>query len=211
MNIVDAEFKIEKLSNGKRVLKMIEKAARVCYKSEGNITENSYHEFIARLLSRDPTHLSIIEHESMRVRFISNRGFTHELVRHRLASFSQESTRYCNYSKGKFGSVITVIKPIYRKEGTEQYRVWKDAIEHIEKSYMKLLQLGERPEQARDILPIGLKTEIIMTTNLRQWGHVFYLRTDKAAHPQMRQLMNPLLAEVRYRIPVLFDNLSIYR
>jgi thymidylate synthase (FAD) len=155
--------------------------------------------------------MSIIEHGLITVRFICNRGFTHEVVRHRIASFSQESTRFCNYSKGKFGGEISVIDASYRTRGTEAFDVWVDAIEYAEKAYMRLLELGEKPEEARDILPIGLKTEIVVSANLREWGHIFFQRTSPKAHPQMRELMIPLLGEVRARIPVLYDNLAIYR
>jgi thymidylate synthase (FAD) len=155
MKIVKPSYKIKKLSNGRRVLRELEEAARTCYKSEDRITDVSAKGFLRKLLSHDPAHLSIIEHESMKVKFICNRGFSHELVRHRPVSYSQESTRYCNYSKGKFGSVISVIKPLYRKPGTVNYKIWKETIETIERTYMKLLELGEKPEEARDILPMG--------------------------------------------------------
>jgi len=211
MRIVDASFQIESLKEGNEILLSIESAARTCYKSEDKITDESARKFLSNLLDHNPPHLSVIEHESMRVRFICNRGFTHELVRHRPVSYSQESTRYCNYAKGKYGSVISVIKPVYRQPGTIAYDTWIDAIGYAEKVYLRLIELGEKPEEARDVLPIALKTEIVTTTNLRQWGHMFYQRTSPKAHPQMRELMIPLLEEVRRRVPVLFDKLEIYR
>jgi thymidylate synthase (FAD) len=152
----------------------------------------------------DPAHESVIEHVNMSVRFICNRGVTHEMVRHRIAAYSQESTRYCNYSKGKFGSQVTCIDA--HRTG-ERLAVWMEAAEAVERAYMKLLELGEKPQQARDILPIGLKTEIYTTYNARQWRHFFRMRCSPRAHPQMRELVVPLLLDFRTRVPILFDDI----
>lgn len=165
----------------------------------------------------DSPHESVIEHASMCVRFICDRGVTHELVRHRLAAFSQESTRYCNYSKGKFGGELTFILPCFwgdQFEGWPQQmptgpaHEWVRAMEKAEEQYLELIRMGAKPQEARDVLPNSLKTEIVMTANVREWRHIFRLRTSKKAHPQMRELMCPMLAEARSRIPVIFDDVG---
>ena len=154
-------------------------------------------------------HLSVIEHQSVTVRVICDRGVSHEIVRHRLASYTQESTRYCNYTKGKFGSEITVIEPCFWSKDDEKYKVWKKTIEQIEAGYNKLIELGATPQEARSILPNSLKTEIVITMNLREWRHFFTLRTSPAAHPQMREVAIPLLKEFQRLIPVVFDDIEI--
>ena len=193
-------------------LKMIEAAGRTCYKSEGKITEGSAEKFVKMIIKRG--HLSVIEHPYMSVKFICDRGVTHEIVRHRLAAYSQESTRYCNYKGG-----VTFIIPswINIKEGEYDFLsedprhgkaawVWYKSMLERERDYKDLLELGWSPQQARSVLPNSLKTEIIMTANLREWMHVFKLRTSKTAHPQMRELMRPLLEEAKKRVPIIFDN-----
>jgi thymidylate synthase (FAD) len=129
-------------------------------------------------------------------------------VRHRIASYSQESTRYCNYTKGKFGSEIAVVRPCFWAEGSEQYGVWRQAMEQAESAYNQLVALGATPQEARSVLPNSLKTEIVMTMNLREWRHFFELRTAPAAHPQMREIATPLLNEFKKRIPVIFDDIE---
>lgn len=203
-------------------LKIIEKAARVCYKTECNIEEGSDKKIIKNLISRE--HLAMLEFEDIVVKFISNRGFTHELVRHRIASFAQESTRYCNYSDEKFGEEITIAEPEYfsieplEKKYPGRRRVdllaiileWEEAMKDAEKHYFNLLELGITAQLARDVLPIGLKTEIIVKTNIREWRHILDLRAlDKTgkAHPIMHELMIPLLKELKEKIPVVFDDL----
>lgn len=188
--------------------KHLEKACRTCYKSEDKICEGSDIAILNKIMQTDPPHESVIEHFVVSVRFICDRGVTHELVRHRLASFSQESTRYCNYSKGKFGSQITVIRPCFFDEGTESWVEWYTACEMAEKQYFKLIALGRKPQEARAVLPNSLKTEIVMTANLREWKTVFRQRTAPMAHPQMRQLMVPLLAEFKTLIPVIYDGIN---
>jgi len=148
-------------------------------------------------------HESVIEHESLSVRFICDRGVSHELVRHRLASYSQESTRYCNYSGG-----VTFIRPCFWGENWAEYRTWKIMMARAEWAYTELLGMGCSPQQARSVLPNSLKTEIVVTANLREWRHILRLRCSKAAHPQMRQLMIPLLKQLQDRIPVLFDDIE---
>lgn len=193
--------------NGESILKKLEQAGRVCYKSEAAIKEDSAASFIKNIIDRG--HESVIEHVSFTVKFICDRGVSHELVRHRLASYSQESTRYCNYSNDKFESEITVIEPLFLKPGTEGYRLWKNACEMAEIHYFLLLDYGCSPQEARSVLPNSLKTEVVMTANLREWKHFFKLRTAPAAHPQMREIIIPLLHEVSSKIPVIFDDITV--
>ena len=205
MKIIPPSHEILYISDGEEILKRIEMAGRTCYKSEDHITSDSAKGFVKRIL--DSGHHSVIEHVNITVRFVCDRGVTHELVRHRLASYSQESTRYANYSRDKFGNEITVIKPLFWDEGSEEYLEWTKAMQQAESAYMRLIQLGATPEQARSVLPNSLKTEIVMTCNIREWRHVLNLRCSPAAHPQMRELMLPLLKEFFNKIPVLFDDL----
>jgi len=204
MKIVDASFKIVEMP-GPEALRQIEEAGRTCYKSEDMITPDSAEAFVKRIL--EAGHHSVIEHVSATIRFICDRGVTHEIVRHRLAAYSQESTRYCNYSKGRHGNEITVIRPLFWSEDSMEYNIWLLSMQAAEDAYMALVTAGASPQEARSVLPNSLKTEIVMTCNLREWRHVFSLRCSQAAHPQMREIMLPLLAEFRKRIPVLFDDL----
>jgi len=167
----------------KNALQIIEAAGRTCYKSESKISKESAQEFARMILTRG--HESVIEHVSASMRFITDRGVTHEMVRHRLASYSQESTRYCNY--GKAGE-ITVIRPVFWHPGNEAWDVWVASMTEAEDKYMKLLFISASPQEARTVLPNSLKTEIVMTANLREWRHFFKLRCAAAAHPQMRDL-----------------------
>jgi thymidylate synthase (FAD) len=193
--------------DGDEILKRIEEYGRVCYKSEDRITEDSAKRFVENLIKRG--HESVLEHKSVTVKFVCDRGVSHEIVRHRLASYSQESTRYCNYSKDDFGSEITVIEPCFLVPGTEGYKLWEGACLVAEQMYFKMLDWGCTPEEARAVLPNSLKTELVMTANLREWRHFFKLRTSPAAHPQMRELTVPLLSEFKEKIPVVFDDIKV--
>lgn len=187
--------------------KCIEFSGRVCYKSEDKITDDSACAFVSKI--RSINHESVLEHGAITVKFICDRGVTHELVRHRIASFSQESTRYCNYSKDKFGNELTVIDPRggFPEMSDEEYVVWATAMVNAETAYFHMIDLGSKAQLARDVLPNSLKTEIVMTTNPREWRHVFKLRCAEAAHPQMREVMLPLRAEFAKRWPALFGDL----
>lgn len=191
---------------GDAILKRIEQCGRVCYKSEDRITDDSAAAFVANLIKRG--HESVLEHCSFTVKFICDRGVSHEIVRHRLASYSQESTRYCNYGKGDFGSEITVIEPCYLEPGTSAYKAWKNACLVAEASYFDMLNNGCTAQEARAVLPNSLKTEVVMTANLREWRHFLKLRTSPAAHPQMRELATPLLSILQGTIPVVFDDIG---
>lgn len=187
------------------VLEKIERAARTCYKSEDKIAPGSAEKLVRFLIKRQ--HNAMLEFGGwLAVRFISNRGFTHEMVRHRLASFAQESTRYCNYSKDKHGGQLTFIEPIDLDGTARMYT--EDAWCAAEAGYLDLLDVGVSPQLARDVLPIGVKTEIVVGANTREWMHIFGQRCSKVAHPRMRELMVPLLKELQQRIPVLYDDLG---
>ena len=183
----------------------IESAGRVCWKSEDKIDENSAGPFIERI--KGMQHESVLEHGPITVRFVCDRGVSHELVRHRVASFSQESTRYCNYTKGKFGNEITVIEPFFFTENDGSYQRWYRACLEAEQAYFSLLDLGRTAQEARSVLPNSLKTDVVMSANPREWRHVFKMRCPQSAHPQMRELMVPLLDAFVERWPVLFGDL----
>lgn len=191
-------------------LKHIEKIARKCYQSENLITEDgeSAKKIVKMLVEKE--HFAMIEHApSLSVAFIVDRGISHEIVRHRIASFAQESTRYCNYSKGKFGNEITFIKPFFFEDNSKEYEDWVNACKISEIDYFNLLSKGATPQEARSVLPNSLKTEIVMTANYREWRNFFKLRTAKAVHPQMREITIPLLKELQKRIPIIFDDIKI--
>ena len=149
-----------------------------------------------------------MEHFSFTVKFICDRGVSHEIVRHRIASYSQESTRYCNYSKDNFGGEITVIEPCFLIPGTKAYAEWCTLCLNAEIAYFKMLDWGCSPQEARAVLPNSLKTELVMTANIREWRHFLKLRTSPAAHPQMREVANLLLEELKAKIPVVFDDIE---
>lgn len=205
MRVIKPGYEILDVINGGEIIKKVEKIGRVCYKSEDKITEESAEKFIGNILKSG--HESVIEHEKISVRFICDRGVSHEIVRHRIASYSQESTRYCNYNKDKFGKELTVIKPVFWKEDSEEYKLWFETMQTIENMYNKMIEMGAKPQEARSILPNSLKTEIVVTMNLREWRHFFKLRTSLKAHPQMREIACPLLDDFKSRIPVIFDDI----
>lgn len=188
------------------ILRRLEEIGRTCYKSEDKLTATSAADFVRRLIASG--HHSVLEHVSLSVRFTVDRGVSHEIVRHRIASYSQESTRYCNYSKDKFGNEITVIRPCYFEEGSGSYVVWEAACRVAEKAYFGLLKQGCKPEEARAVLPMSLKTELVMTANLREWRYFLALRTAKACHPQMRQAAGMLLDVLAFSLPVIFGDLQ---
>ena len=180
----------------------------MCYKSEDKITEGSAETMVKALIKRG--HEAMLEHYSFSVKFIVDRGVSHELVRHRLVSFAQESTRYCNY--GSKEGEITVIEPCFWRKGSIEYNEWFSACEMAESYYLSLFSLNATPQEARDVLPTSTKTEIVVTANLREWRHFFKLRavgvTGKP-HPQMLEVAVPLLKEVKEKIPVVFDDLVV--
>lgn len=213
-------------------LQLIELAGRTCYKSEGKITADSAPAFAAMVLKRG--HESVVEHGTATVRFICDRGASHEGVRHRLMNVdddlnqveqmewnpgvSQESTRYCDYQDGHISFIIPPWTSYTEGEYTNDAHIltgdfaetmWAKNCLEIEALYRNLRDAGWRPEQARSVLPNSLKTEFVATANFREWRHLFRLRTAAAAHPQMREIACPLLAKFRAAIPVLFDDVGI--
>jgi thymidylate synthase (FAD) len=187
-------------------LGLLEAAGRTCYKSEDLITPVSASNFVQRIVNSG--HLSVIEHVSVTVRLLCDRGITHELVRHRLAAYSQESTRYANYSQDKFGNELTFIAPLFWAPDSAIYGRWAAAMEAAEETYLYLLKEGALPQEARSVLPNSLKTEIVMSANLREWLHVFKMRCQQSAHPQAREIMLPLLREFSLRLPQIFGGLD---
>lgn len=213
MNIIKPSVEIIDMKDYDQMIHKIEKIGRVCYKSEGNITEESAERFISNILKRG--HESVIEHEAITVRMICDRGITHEIVRHRIASYSQESTRYCNYTGDKFGNEITVIDlaggfeyNLNDENDKKKYDVWTKAMENAEKFYFEMIELGATPQEARSILPNSLKTEIVVTMNLRSWRNFFHLRCDPHAHPQMREVANIALAVFKEKLPIFFNDIE---
>lgn len=206
MKIIEPSFEFLTIIDGQAVLKSIEKIGRVCYKSEEKITNDSAYSFVSRIIKSG--HESVIEHEKITVKVICDRGISHEIVRHRIASYSQESTRYCNYSDETFGKELTLIRPFFWNTDKEKYSLWLDTMQKIEKNYNNLIELGAKPEEARCILPNSLKTEVVITMNLREWRHFFKLRTAPKAHPQMLEITIPLLRKMKEQIPVVFDDIS---
>lgn len=205
INICEPSWYVITDLNGTSILKAIEDAGRTCYQSYKVSSEDSYLRFVKMVIARG--HESVLEHQSLTVKFSVDRAVQNELVRHRLSSFSVESSRYCNYGLDKFGSKISVIRPITIKYDTEEFIVWAKSMESCAESYFELLKTL-KPEDARSVLPLSLRTEVTMTANLREWRHIFKLRCDKAAHPSMRQVMIPLLNYLKSKIPVVFDDLE---
>lgn len=219
MKIVEPKYEIltDISDGGIKELQQIERIARVCYKSEDKITPDgeSAKKLVGFLVKQG--HEAMLEHSQLSVLFTCDRGVANELVRHRIASFAQESTRYCDYSKEKFGGELSFIRPYwmrYEDYGDEiedaDGSIWYWSCQKAEDDYKDLIKNGERPEQARCVLPLCLKTEIVVTANYREWRNIFKLRTPVAAHPQMRELMCPLLKELQSKIPVVFDDIYTY-
>lgn len=206
MKIVGPEFEILTPLDSPALLARLERAGRTCYRSEDRITPDSARNFIKSLIKSG--HHSVIEHESISLRLVCDRGVTHELVRHRLASFSQESTRYVNYGRGPEGRGLVVVKPLFFPEGSPTYRLWIQAMEAAETAYLALTAAGASAQEARTVLPNSLKTEIIMTANLREWRHVLSLRCSAASHPQMQEIMKMILARFQELLPEVFGDLN---
>ena len=208
MRVINAGYEIISDLNGAEILKHIERCARVCYKSEDRITDGSAEKMVAALIRSG--HEAMLEHYSFTVKFICDRGIANELVRHRIASFAQESSRYCCYAKDKFGKELTFINPCFWEPNSDNYARWFHEMDEAEKTYLAMIEDGATPEQARDILPMSIKTEIVMTANLREWRHFFKLRAEGVTgkpHPQMLEITIPLLKELKQKIPVVFDDI----
>lgn len=209
MRIVRPATEVLWVESGTAILQRIETAGRTAYKSELQASENSAREFVAMLVARQ--HLSVLEHVSVSARVICDRGVSHEIVRHRLASYTQESTRFCNYSDQRFAGEITFVLPSFLYERGDYdplYQNWDRAMLEAERTYLGMIELGAKPEEARSVLPNSLKTEMVMTMNLREWRHFFSLRAASAAHPDMQIIAKALLSDFRSHIPVVFDDVG---
>ena len=203
MKIINQYYEILSDLDLRKQLKLIELAGRTAYKSEDKITDDSAKEFALMINKRN--HEAVLEHSFLSVKFITDRGVSHEIVRHRLCSFTQESTRYCDYSKDKFDKQLTFIKPI-GMDDKNRFIIWQTAMIQAEKYYLMMIDNKENPQQARSVLPNSLKTEIVVSANFREWKHIFRLRAiSKAAHPQMRDLMIPLYNYCKEQLPEIFD------
>ena len=205
MKIVKPCFEFVEEVKAMDMMKRIERIGRVCYKSEDKITEKSAGKFVRMIIKNG--HESVLEHEKITVRIVCDRGVSHEIVRHRIASYSQESTRYCNYSDKKFCNEITVIKPVYWSEDSKEYQLWRETVKRVEESYMSLIAMGASPQEARSVLPNSLKTEIVVTMNLREWRHFFRLRSSEKAHPQMREIACMMLIDFKKILPDIFTDI----
>lgn len=216
MFLVKPSFEILDEIDGEKILRSIERAGRTCYKSEVRITEGSDRKFVGMVIRRG--HESVLEHEKVSVRIVCDRGVSHEIVRHRLASYSQESTRYCDYAGGHITFVIppwtSYSEDFYTNDahiltGDYAETMWAKNCLECEVLYGHLREAGWTPEKARSVLPNSLKTEIVMTANLREWRHFFKLRASTAAHPQMQEIAYPLLKRMRELVPVVFDDIEV--
>jgi len=203
MRLVDPVIYVEDY-DGVKIMKRIERACRMCYRSEGNITEDSYKSLLKNCISRG--HESVLEHEKVSVRIRADIGTYKDLTRHRFASFSVESTRYCNYGKNKFDNEIKIIKPCHIEEGTELYDMWKEALEDMEKHYLAMSKAGAIPDQLRMILPHSTAAEYSMTANIREWKHILSLRCSSHTHPSIRQVLIPLLLKFKEDMPEIFGD-----
>ena len=204
MRIVEPWIKVERI-DGKKIMKRIERACRTCYRSEGKITDDSYKNLINNCITRG--HESVLEHEKVTVRIYSDIGSYKDLTRHRFASFSVESTRYCSYDKDKYGNEIAFINPVYI-EDKEMYKVWEKTMQEIEKNYIKMKKLGATTDMCRELLTHSTAGEYTMTANIREWKHILSLRTTKYVHPSIRQVLIPLLKYFKEEMPEIFGNIE---
>jgi len=196
MKIIQQSAELMTVFPENEILEKLELYGRTCYQSEHRIGKNTAGKFVKSIMKNN--HLSVLEHISLTFRFITDRGVTHELVRHRLASYSQESTRYVKYTD------LEVIEPVGMDES--ELNVWQYYMSYAEGNYRAMINYGLKPEQARTVLPHSAKTEIVMTANLREWLHIIKLRTSKAAHPQIRELIGKAQEILSYNYPTIFGN-----
>lgn len=204
MRLVEPWIKVENF-DGVKIMKRIERACRTCYRSEDKISEESYKNLLTNCLNRG--HESVLEHEKITVRIYSDIGTYKDLTRHRFASFSVESTRYCSYNKDNYGNEIAVVNPVYI-EDKEVFETWKKAIEDMEKAYMKMKELGASTDMCREILPHSTAAEYTMTANIREWKHILELRTTNHVHPAIRQVLIPLLLLFKEQMPEIFGDIE---
>lgn len=204
MKIVKQSYEILSPIDADYIYKQIEKAARTCYKSEDKIKDGSAEKMVRGLVKRQ--HEAMLEHASITVKFVTDRAIANEIVRHRLCSYAQESTRYVNYKDG-----IEFIEPIFNhgEEHDQAFLEWSSLCSYAENAYTNMINAGCTPEEARSVLPLSTKTEIVVTGNLREWRHIFDLRvlgTTGRPHPQIRALLLPLLCELSDKLPIIFGD-----
>ena len=217
MRLVSPKIEVERY-DGQKIMKYIERACRVCYKSEGLITNDSYKRLIKNCIKRG--HGSVLEHEKISVRMICDIGVYKDLTRHRTGTaFSIQSTRWCNYSRDKFGNELSFIEPVFFDQLSEDDEVpptrdqlltmrWYDAMEVIENTYLQMAEEGAKPDELRMILPHSTASEMAMTCNIREWKHILELRTTKQVHPAIRQLLIPLLLNFKENMPEIFEDVE---
>ena len=207
MKIIEPSVELAQELDAAEIMRHIERAGRVCYKSESRISDTSAEKFIANIIKSG--HESVIEHASVTFKIICDRGVSHEIVRHRVASYSQMSTRYCDYSGDKFGGELSFIRPCFWQEGDVNFELWRQAMAASENFYLEMRKNGARPEEARSVLPNSLATELFMTANLREWRHFLKLRTSPRAHPQMRQIALEIYRILNEKLPVIFSDIVV--
>ncbi len=203
MKIIEPKMEVEKF-DGKAIMKRLERACRTCYRSEGSITDESYKTLLNNCITRG--HESILEHEKITIRMTCDIGVYKDLTRHRIASFSVESTRYCNYGKDKFDNEIKVMRPCNIDPNSKLYEHWTTAMEQIEKEYLAMSKEGATADQLRMLLPHSTAAEVTMSANIREWKHIFNLRANNHAHPAIQQLLIPLLLLFKKEMPEIFSD-----
>ena len=204
MQLIEPRVRVESYDS-RKIMKNLERACRTCYRSEDLITEESYKSLLKNCINRG--HESILEHEKITIRMTCDVGVYKDLTRHRFASFSIESTRYCNYGKDKFNNEINFIRPLFADE-LDKFNIWKDTMQTIEDAYMKMVAAGYKPDEMRMILPHSVAAEVTMTANIREWKHILDLRTKKMAHPAVQQVMIPLLLNFKKNMPEIFGDIE---
>lgn len=204
MKLIEPRVCVESYDS-RKIMKNLERACRTCYRSEDLITEESYKTLLKNCINRG--HESILEHEKITIRMTCDVGVYKDLTRHRFASFSIESTRYCNYGKDKFDNEINFIRPIFADE-LDKFNIWEDTMKIIEDAYMKMVAAGYKPDEMRMILPHSVAAEVTMTANIREWKHILDLRTKKMAHPAVQQVMIPLLLNFKKNMPEIFGDIE---
>lgn len=206
MIILEPELKIKRY-DPVQIMKNLEEACRTCYRSEDKITEDSYSNLLQNCINRG--HESILEHEKVTIRMMCDLGVYKDLTRHRHANFSIESTRYCNYSKDKFGNELKFINPVNMKNDELRYNIWEKCMQQIENNYMDMsMIMGTTPDQLRMMLPHSIAAEVCMTANIREWKHILTLRTNSRVHPSIQQLMIPLLLKFKEDMPEIFGKIE---
>ena len=218
MILLDPCIEVESF-DGKEIMKKLEKACRTCYRSEGNITEDSYKNLLKNCINRG--HESVLEHEKITITMICDIGVYKDLTRHRLASYSIESTRYCNYSKDKFDNQIKFIKPIFYKDWKNEdlnevikdkdlYKcyLWENCMQNIEQDYNAMSEIGALPDEMRMLLPHSTAAKVTMTANIREWKHILSLRCSNHAHPAIQQLLIPFLLKLKEEMPEIFNDVD---